>query len=53
MVNRFGHLVDLYAWSPHCLNLDGVSSTGKNVIGVIGTQNSGTCTPVLYSSAIN
>lgn len=38
MVNRFGHLVDLYAWSPHCLNLDGVSSTGKNVIGVVGTQ---------------
>lgn len=23
--DRFGHLVDLYAWSPHCMNLDGVS----------------------------
>ncbi|KAK4739391.1 hypothetical protein R3W88_003088 [Solanum pinnatisectum] len=28
--DRFGHLVDLYAWSPHCMNLDGVSSTGND-----------------------
>lgn len=28
--DRFGHLVDLYAWNPHCLNLDGVSRTGND-----------------------
>ncbi|KAK4339746.1 hypothetical protein RND71_041208 [Anisodus tanguticus] len=28
--DRFGHLVDLYAWSPHCLNLDGVSPKGND-----------------------
>lgn len=28
--DRFGHLVDLYAWNPHCQNLDGVSPTGND-----------------------
>ncbi|CAI9103552.1 OLC1v1002055C1 [Oldenlandia corymbosa var. corymbosa] len=28
--DRFGHLVDLYAWNPHCRNLDGISSSGND-----------------------
>ncbi|XP_057493081.1 uncharacterized protein LOC130778579 [Actinidia eriantha] len=28
--DRFGHLVDLYAWNPHCRNLDGISPSGND-----------------------
>lgn len=28
--DRFGHLVDMYAWTPHCRNLDGISPTGND-----------------------
>ncbi|KAK9941494.1 hypothetical protein M0R45_007200 [Rubus argutus] len=28
--DRFGHLVDLYAWNPHCRYLDGISSSGND-----------------------
>lgn len=27
-MNRFGHLVDLYAWNPHCRYLDGLGPSG-------------------------
>ncbi|CAK7348448.1 unnamed protein product [Dovyalis caffra] len=27
--DRFGHLVDLYAWNPHCRYLDGLGPSGK------------------------
>lgn len=27
-VNRFGHLVDLYSWNPHCRYLDGLGPSG-------------------------
>ena len=26
---RFGHLVDLYAWNPHCRHLDGLGPSGN------------------------
>ncbi|KAK9291397.1 hypothetical protein L1049_019344 [Liquidambar formosana] len=28
--DRFGHLVDLYAWNPHCRHLDGLSPSGND-----------------------
>lgn len=28
--DRFGHLVDLYTWTPHCRHLDGISPTGND-----------------------
>ncbi|KAL6515911.1 hypothetical protein OROGR_019216 [Orobanche gracilis] len=28
--DRFGHLVDVYAWNPHCRFLDGISPTGND-----------------------
>ncbi|THG11082.1 hypothetical protein TEA_002613 [Camellia sinensis var. sinensis] len=28
--DRFGHLVDVYAWNPHCRNLDGISPSGPS-----------------------
>ncbi|KAA8536733.1 hypothetical protein F0562_029211 [Nyssa sinensis] len=28
--DRFGHLVDLYAWNPHCRNLDGIGPSGND-----------------------
>ncbi|KAL7235353.1 hypothetical protein ACSBR1_018785 [Camellia fascicularis] len=28
--DRFGHLVDVYAWNPHCRNLDGISPSGND-----------------------
>ncbi|KAL5700854.1 hypothetical protein ACHQM5_026257 [Ranunculus cassubicifolius] len=28
--DRFGHLVDLYAWNPHCRYLDGISPSGND-----------------------
>ncbi|XP_058189981.1 uncharacterized protein LOC131307482 [Rhododendron vialii] len=28
--DRYGHLVDVYAWNPHCRNLDGVSPSGND-----------------------
>lgn len=28
--DRFGHLVDLYAWNPHCRKPDGISSSGND-----------------------
>ncbi|KAI5658549.1 hypothetical protein M9H77_27342 [Catharanthus roseus] len=28
--DRYGHLVDLYAWNPHCQNLDGISPSGND-----------------------
>ncbi|KAK6120138.1 hypothetical protein DH2020_046044 [Rehmannia glutinosa] len=28
--NRFGHLVDVYAWNPHCRYLDGISPLGND-----------------------
>lgn len=28
--DRYGHLVDLYAWSPHCQYLDGISPSGND-----------------------
>ncbi|XP_004309481.1 PREDICTED: uncharacterized protein LOC101311061 [Fragaria vesca subsp. vesca] len=28
--DRFGHLVDLYAWNPHCRYLDGISSSAND-----------------------
>ncbi|PIA61053.1 hypothetical protein AQUCO_00300519v1 [Aquilegia coerulea] len=28
--DRFGHLVDLYAWNPHCRYLDGFSPSGND-----------------------
>ncbi|KAG9457829.1 hypothetical protein H6P81_002337 [Aristolochia fimbriata] len=28
--DRFGHLVDLYAWNPHCRFLDGLSPSGND-----------------------
>lgn len=28
--DRFGHLVDLYAWNPHCRNLDGIPSGNES-----------------------
>nr|DAD33104.1 TPA_asm: hypothetical protein HUJ06_011955 [Nelumbo nucifera] len=28
--DRFGHLVDLYAWNPHCRYLDGLSPSGND-----------------------
>ncbi|KAG0475970.1 hypothetical protein HPP92_012401 [Vanilla planifolia] len=28
--DRFGHLVDVYAWNPHCRYLDGKGPTGKS-----------------------
>ncbi|XP_047336807.1 uncharacterized protein LOC124940338 [Impatiens glandulifera] len=33
--DRFGHLVDVYAWNPHCRYLDGVGPSGN----VSGGQN--------------
>jgi hypothetical protein len=29
LCGRFGHLVDTYAWNPHCRYLDGKGSDGK------------------------
>ncbi|CAB4288964.1 unnamed protein product [Prunus armeniaca] len=31
--DRFGHLVDLYAWNPHCRYLDGIGSSVDKMIG--------------------
>lgn len=31
-VNRYGHLVDLYAWNPHCRYLDGKGPSGTQRI---------------------
>ncbi|KAF9619853.1 hypothetical protein IFM89_009604 [Coptis chinensis] len=31
--DRYGHLVDLYAWSPHCRYLDGHSPSGNDSSG--------------------
>lgn len=28
--DRFGHLVDLYAWNPHCRHLDGMDASGND-----------------------
>lgn len=28
---RFGHLVDLYAWNPHCRYLDGTGPPGSGM----------------------
>lgn len=28
--DRFGHLVDVYAWNPHCRYLDGLGPSGNN-----------------------
>ncbi|CBI39601.3 hypothetical protein VitviT2T_020831 [Vitis vinifera] len=28
--DRFGHLVDLYAWNPHCRHLDGLGPSGND-----------------------
>ncbi|CDP15247.1 unnamed protein product [Coffea canephora] len=28
--DRFGHLVDTYAWNPHCRNLDGIGPSGND-----------------------
>ncbi|KAL5795745.1 hypothetical protein ACOSQ2_000565 [Xanthoceras sorbifolium] len=28
--DRFGHLVDVYAWNPHCRNLDGIGPSGND-----------------------
>ncbi|XP_068663476.1 uncharacterized protein [Aristolochia californica] len=28
--DRFGHLVDLYSWNPHCRFLDGISPSGND-----------------------
>ncbi|KAF5200028.1 heme binding protein [Thalictrum thalictroides] len=28
--DRFGHLVDLYAWNPHCRYLDGIGPSGND-----------------------
>ncbi|OVA16793.1 Cytochrome c-552/DMSO reductase-like [Macleaya cordata] len=28
--DRFGHLVDLYTWNPHCRYLDGISPSGND-----------------------
>ncbi|CAM8942619.1 unnamed protein product [Rhodiola kirilowii] len=28
--DRFGHLVDIYAWNPHCRYLDGISPSGND-----------------------
>lgn len=28
--DRFGHLVDLFAWNPHCRHLDGISPSGND-----------------------
>jgi len=27
-IGRFGHLVDVYAWNPHCRYLDGKGPSG-------------------------
>lgn len=29
VADRFGHLVDVYAWNPHCRYLDGMGPSGK------------------------
>lgn len=29
-MNRFGHLVDIYAWNPHCRYLDGLGPSGTS-----------------------
>jgi hypothetical protein len=34
-MNRFGHLVDLYAWTPHCRYLDGLGPSGTSRINKI------------------
>ncbi|XP_021812950.1 uncharacterized protein LOC110755931 [Prunus avium] len=31
--DRFGHLVDLYAWNPHCRYLDGIGSSANDSSG--------------------
>ncbi|XP_077218400.1 heme binding protein [Tasmannia lanceolata] len=31
--DRFGHLVDLYAWTPHCRYLDGMGPSGNDTSG--------------------
>eukprot|EP00262_Sarcandra_glabra_P003643 TRINITY_DN14396_c0_g1_i1.p1 TRINITY_DN14396_c0_g1~~TRINITY_DN14396_c0_g1_i1.p1 ORF type:complete len:366 (+),score=42.31 TRINITY_DN14396_c0_g1_i1:107-1204(+) len=31
--DRFGHLVDLYSWNPHCRYLDGMGPSGNDSIG--------------------
>ncbi|KAK4773423.1 hypothetical protein SAY87_028442 [Trapa incisa] len=31
--DRFGHLVDLYAWTPHCRYLDGTGPSGNDTNG--------------------
>ncbi|KAK4775543.1 hypothetical protein SAY87_023504 [Trapa incisa] len=31
--DRFGHLVDLYAWTPHCRYLDGTGPSGNDTSG--------------------
>ncbi|KAG5525448.1 hypothetical protein RHGRI_031939 [Rhododendron griersonianum] len=28
--DRYGHLVDVYGWNPHCRNLDGMSPSGND-----------------------
>lgn len=28
--DRYGHLVDVYSWNPHCRNLDGISPSGND-----------------------
>ncbi|KAG9129779.1 hypothetical protein Leryth_015994 [Lithospermum erythrorhizon] len=28
--DRYGHLLDMYAWNPHCRNLDGISPAGND-----------------------
>ena len=30
LLNRFGHLVDLYGWNPHCRYLDGTGPSGTS-----------------------
>lgn len=30
-VCRFGHLVDLYSWNPHCRYLDGIGPKGTSI----------------------
>lgn len=34
-VNRFGHLVDLYAWNAHCRYLDGIGPSGIPRVKVV------------------
>lgn len=34
-MNRFGQLVDLYAWTPHCRYLDGLGPSGTSRINKI------------------